>query len=114
MKEFFAEILRLPFAVYIASLLASVVWCIILGIIDNEAPTTATFIERYLDLMAWLWYGLPVTICILWLTVVIRRRGYRPLSALRWSIPLGCLCGTLLGLVIIGTIYGWIRLTNFA
>jgi hypothetical protein len=45
MKYFFAKLTQLPFVVYAASILSAVVWCMVLSMIDNEAPETVTFFE---------------------------------------------------------------------
>jgi hypothetical protein len=114
MKRFISKLATLPVLVYAASILSAVAWCVLLGIIDNETPDTATLLQRYLDPMALLWYGLPVGLCILCFTIAVQERGYRPVQALKWSIPLGCLCGTVFALLVFGILYGWMKLTGTA
>jgi hypothetical protein len=113
MKYFFAKLTQLPFVVYAASILSAVVWCMVLSMIDNEAPETVTFFEKYLPAMSLL-YGIPIAACIVCFTIAIQQRGYRSVQTLKWSIPLGCLCGTVFTLLVIGTFYGWMKLTGTA
>jgi hypothetical protein len=113
MKHFFAKLRQLPFVVYASSILSAVVWCMVLSMFDREAPATAIFFEKYLPAV-FLLYGLPVVACILWFTIAVQERGYRSVQALKWSIPLGCLCGTVFTLLVFGVLYGWVKLTSAA
>lgn len=102
---------RLPFFVYAASMFAAVVWCFLLSMLDNEAPTTTAFFERYMPAM-FLMYGIPIMISILWFTRAVQKRGYTPHKVLLWSIPLGCLCGTVFVLLAIGVMVVWMKFFN--
>jgi hypothetical protein len=111
MKHYFAKLAQFPFPMYAASILSAVVWCMVLSMIDNEAPKTAVFFEKYLPAMSLL-YGIPIAACILCFTIAVQERGYRPVQTLKWSIPLGCLCGTVFALLVFGILYGWMKLTG--
>lgn len=103
---------RLPFFVYAASMFAAVVWCFLLSMLDNEVPSTSdNHFARY-EIAFFLMYGVPVMACILWFTRAVQKRGYTPHKALLWSIPLGCLCGTVFVLLAIGVMVVWMKFFN--
>jgi hypothetical protein len=101
-----AQRLRFPLSVYTASILAAVAWRFILSLVDNEAEalTTESFMRRYIPAI-FVMYGIPIVTTILWLTRAVQKRGYSTRKALLWSIPLGCLCGTVFVLLAIGVYY---------
>jgi hypothetical protein len=103
MKRFINKsIARFPVCVYVVVVAASVLWCGIIGLMDNEASTPRGFIERYFQPLMLLWYGVPVALTALVLIQVLSKRGYTPQKALYWAVPLSCVVGTAVGLLCIG------------
>ena len=113
-KRFVTSLANAPMSFYFLALPVSLALCLVLGIIDNEADLGRPFLERYLDPLMWLWYGLPVYISILWLASIAKRRRHHFWQTLAWTIPLGCLLGTVIGLVAFALVFGFMKLTKLA
>jgi hypothetical protein len=113
-KRFVTSLVNVPMSFYILALPVSLAWCLVLGIIDNEADMSRPFLERYLDPLMWLWYGLSVYVSILWLASIAKRRGQNFGQTLAWTIPLGCVLGTVIGLVAFALVFGFMKLTKLA
>ena len=114
-RRFIATLENVPRWFYAVAIPISLAWCLILGIIDNEADIGRPFLERYLDPLMWLWYGLPVLLAILWLMGIAIRYNHGLGLGMLWAIPAGCLFGTAIALGIFFVIFGFMRLmTGFA
>jgi hypothetical protein len=96
--------MRFPFPVHGIIVLTSVLWCGILGIIDNETESTVEWFARYFQPLTLLMYGVPVSVFTLWIMLtLVDYRGYTPYRALAWALLLGCILGTVavIGMVLI-------------
>lgn len=107
-------ITQTPLRIYAVSITSALIWCYVLGIIDNESDSTQTFLVRHFDLYGFLWYGVPVAVCILWLVGSAARRGHNLNKALLWTIPLGCVAGTAIALIVFAIVFGFMKLTGIA
>jgi hypothetical protein len=113
-KRFVTSLVNVPMSFYILALPLSLAWCLVLGVIDNESDASRPFLERYLDPLMWLWYGLPVYGSILWLASIAQRRGHSCWQTVVWTVPLGCILGTIIGLVAFAIVFGFMKLTKLA
>lgn len=72
-KRFLTTLSAVPKWFYAFALPLSLGWCLLLGIMDNEADQTKPFLERYTQPLMWLWYGLPAFVSMLWLMSIAVR-----------------------------------------
>ncbi|MCU0426528.1 MAG: hypothetical protein MUF71_12975 [Candidatus Kapabacteria bacterium] len=113
-KRFFTALISVPAWFFAIALPLSLAWCLVLGIIDNEADQSKPFFERYANPLMWLWYGLPTFVSMLWLMSVAMKQKHSVMLGALWSIPLGCLLGTVIALPAFAVVFGFMRLTGLA